>query len=172
MPDPRNDREAEPGRPTFADLRADYDDEFAHLWTPFEVARRRVFGPAIAFIGIGSVGTLGMLVLAGGVLVVHLDDALADAWSAVGLAVLMGLILLGVALFALVIAGGVSMLQMRRRWLGLYAAYVVTGLSIGGCYAILLYPFGIWGLIVLHRPDVREQFRRRPPPRDDRHGEL
>lgn len=64
------------------------------------------------------------------------------------------------------------MLQMRRRWLGLFAAYVVTGLSIGGCYGILFYPFGIWGLIVLYRPDVREQFGRRPLPRDTGDGEL
>jgi hypothetical protein len=172
MPDPRPDREAEPGRPTFADLRADYDDDFQHLWTPFERARRMVFGPAIAFIGIGSVGVLGMLVLSGGVLVVHIDDMLVDAMDAVGWGLVVALTLLGVLLFAMVIAGGVSMLQMRRRWLGLWSAYVVTGLSVGGCYAILLYPFGIWGLIVLYRPDVREQFRRRPPPRDERHGEL
>jgi len=172
MSDPRPDRDAEPGRPTFGDLRDDYDDDFAHRWTPFERARRMAFGPAIACIGIGSIGALGMLVLAGGVLVEHIGDMLDDAMEAVGWGLVVGLTLVGVLLFTAVIAGGVSMLQMRRRWLGLFAAYVVTGLSIGGCYSILLYPFGIWGLVVLYRPDVREQFRRPPPPRDDRHGEL
>ena len=62
MPDPRTDREAEPARPTFGDLRDDYDDEFATRWTPFEMARRRVHGPAFAFIPIGILGLLGMLV--------------------------------------------------------------------------------------------------------------
>ena len=113
-----------------------------------------------------------MLGLLAGVLIEHLGDALDDPEELIGLAVGVGLILIGVALFGVVIAGGISMLGVRRRWLALFAAYVVTGLSIAGCYAILFYPFGIWGLVVLYRPDVREQFGRPPPPRDDRHGEL
>ena len=64
MPDPRDDPGAAPVRPAFADEREDFDDEFESRWTPTERARRLVLGPAIAFIGIGSILTLGMLVLA------------------------------------------------------------------------------------------------------------
>ena len=78
---------------------------------------------------------------------------------------------MGVVLFSLVIVGGANMLRLRRRGLALFAAYVVTGLSLAGPYGIFFYPFGIWGLVVLYRPDVREQFGRRPP-RDDSDGEL
>ena len=161
-----DDPEFAPHRPTFEDLRADYDDAFADRWTPYERARHRLFVPGMAHVGIGSVGVLGMLALALIALLSYLDDGLNDTEDVIELVAVEVLIGLGVALFALVIVGGVSMMQMRRRWLCLFAAYVVTGLSISGCYAILFYPFGIWGLIVLYRPDVREQFGRPAPPRE------
>ena len=160
-------------RPTFTDLRADYDDEFAHRWTPWERARRRVIGPAVAFVVIGPLGILGMIVAAVALLAENLDRALAGSTGRLlNIVVGMFFILVAMVLFALVIAGGVNMLGLRRRWLALFAAYVVTGLSLAGCYAILFFPFGIWGLVVLYRPDVREQFGRPPPPGDDGHGEL
>ena len=52
------------------------------------------------------------------------------------------------------------------------SAALAGALALAGCYAILFFPFGIWGLVVLYRPDVREQFRRPAPPRDDGNGEL
>ena len=86
--------------------------------------------------------------------------------------VLQGLALLGLlvatALFVVVIAGGLSMVKLRRWGLAATAAYVVAGLSLAGCYGILFYPFGIWALIVLYQADVRAQFRRRPDPVGDR----
>jgi hypothetical protein len=164
--DPReDDAEFAAARPTFDDLRADYDDDFGRLQSPFEIARRRLFVPGLSHITIGAIGILGMLVAAGATLYEYLDEGLDDWEQAVELFLLEGLIGLGVVLFALVIVGGISMMQLRRRWLCLFAAYVVTGLSLGGCYAILFYPFGIWALVVLYRPDVREQFGQgRPPP--------
>ena len=60
------------------------------------------------------------------------------------------------------------MLRLRRWGLATTAAYGVAGLSLGGCYAILFYPFRIWALIVLYQQDVREQFRRPPDPVRDR----
>lgn len=160
-------------RPVYDDQRADYDDEFADRWTPFEVARRRVRGPAIAFVPIGVLGGLGLIVAEGALLAENLDGAVAgNGRRLFNTFIGTFFILLGMVLFGLVVVGGVNMMQLRRRWLALFAAYVVTGLSLAGCYGILFYPFGIWGLVVLYRPDVREQFRRPPPPRDDRHGEL
>ena len=165
-PDPRR-------RPTFNDLRDDFDDDFATRWTPFEVARRRVRGPAIAFIPIGVLGILGMVVAAAALLVLNLDQAIAGSNHHLIMLVLwLPFVAVGMVLFGMVIAGGVNLMNLRRRWLALFAAYVVTGLALAGCYAILFFPFGIWGLVVLYRPDVREQFRRPAPPRDDDHGEL
>ena len=164
--DPReDDPEFAERRPTFDDLRADYDDDYGRSRTPFELARARLFIPALAHIVIGSMGVLGGLIAAGATLFSYFEDGL-DDWDEVveliGFEVLIGL---GALVFVLVIAGGTSMLLLRRRWLCQFAAYVVTGLSLAGCYAILFYPFGIWALVVLYRPDVREHFGRRPPPR-------
>lgn len=161
--DSRPDPEPVPGRLTMADLRADYDDDFGHLWTPREVARRRVFVPAIAYIGTGSLFALTLVVVAGGVLIVHLEDALDDEFAFLGVAVGTVLLLAAAGFFGLVVAGGASMLRLRNRWLALFAAYVVTVLSIAGLYGILFYPFGIWGLILLYRPDVRKEFDTPPP---------
>jgi hypothetical protein len=148
-------------RPVFDDQRDDYDDDFAIRWTPRERARRLVLGPAIAFVVIGPLGIIGLVIGLVALLAENLDRALAGRRGA-QFELLIGapLILLGIVLFSLVIAGGVSLLQMRRRWLALIVAYVVTGLSLGGPYGVCFSPFGIWGLVVLYRPDVREQFGR------------
>jgi hypothetical protein len=172
MAEPHSDPDLVPGRTTFDDLRADYDDEFAHRWTPFEIARRRLFVPGLAHIAIGSIGVLGAAVGALATVYSYLDDGLDDWSNVVELVLAVASIGLGAILMAVAIAGGVSMLQMRRRRLCLLAAYVVTGLSLAGCYAILFYPFGIWGLIVLYRPDVREQFNRPSREQQDDHGEF
>jgi hypothetical protein len=168
-PDPRPGRR----RQTFNDLRDDYDDEFGQTRSPREAARRMVLGPAIAFIPIGVLGILGMLAAEAALLFENLDRALGGAnFHIFNLVIGTVGVLLAIALFAMVIAGGANMMRLQRRWLALFAAYVVTGLALAGCYAILFFPFGIWGLVVLYRPDVREQFRRPAPPRDDGHDEL
>ena len=160
-------------RSVFDDQRDDYDDEFAGRWTPFEVARRRVRGPGCAFIPIGVLGLLGMAAAVMALGDVNFQGAVAgNTRRLVNLLVGTFFVLVGVVVFSLVVVGGASMLHLRRRGLALFAAYVVTGLSLAGPYGILFYPFGIWGLVVLYQPDVREQFRRVPPPRDDDHGEL
>jgi hypothetical protein len=171
MSDLRPDPEP-PRRPRYDDLRDDYDDEFATRWTPFEVARRRVHGPGCAFLPIGILGLLGMAVAEVALVDVNLDRALAgNTRRLVNFLIGTSFVLVGVVLFSVVIVGGANMLHLRRRGLALFAAYVVTGLSLAGPYGIFFYPFGIWGLVVLYRPDVREQFGRAPP-RDDGHGEL
>jgi hypothetical protein len=169
-----NPREDDPEfaerRPTFDDLRADYDDDFARIRSPFEVARRRLFVPGVALIVIGAMALPAAVVGAGAVLFDYLDDGLNSGEEVAELVLAEAAIGLGFVLFVLVIFGGISMMQLRRRWLCFFAAYVVTGLSLAGCYAVIFYPFGIWALIVLYRPDVREQFGRRPaaPERDDK----
>lgn len=169
-----NPREDDPEfaerRPTFDDLRADYDDDFGRKLSPFEVARRRLFFPGVAHIVIGSIAVAASVVAAGITLYTYVDDGLDDWDDVLELLGFEALIALGTAVFLFVIAGGVAMMRLRRRWLCFFAAYAVTGLSVAGCYAILFYPFGIWALVVLYRSDVREQFGRRPaaPERDAR----
>jgi hypothetical protein len=172
-PNPNSDPRPDARRQTFNDVRDDFDDDFGRALSPREAARRMVLGPAIAFILIGVLGILGMIVAETALLVENLDRAL-NGRSRHVFNLTLGTfgVLLAMVLFGMVIAGGVNMMRLQRRWLSLFAAYVVTGLALAGCYAILFFPFGVWGLVVLYRPDAREQFGRSPPPRDDGHGEL
>src|SRR5207249_4817940 len=100
-----------------------------------------------------------------GIFVEHFGEG-SDLEDYLLVAGLLMLVFVGGGLFGLVVAGGVSMLRLRGHRTALFAAYIVTGLSIAGCYAILFYPFGIWALILLYRPDVRQEFGR-PAPVDD-----
>jgi hypothetical protein len=172
-----NPREDDPDfaqrRPAFGDQRDDYDDDFQCRWSPYERARRMVLVPAVAFQVIGPLGVIVMIVAAVALVDANLARALSGSTHHLVMLVLwLPLVAVGLVLFPLVSIGGQNMMRLRRRRLVLFAAIFVTGLSIAGCYAILFYPFGIWGLIVLRRPEVREQFGRRAPPRDDTHGEL
>jgi hypothetical protein len=141
--------------PVYNDIRDDYDDEFTA--TPRSIAQRRVFVPAIAIIVIGILGILGMLGVGVGVVI---DSNASRVGNYLALAIFLWMVALGAILFGFVIAGGSSLMRLRRYGLAVFAAYVVTGLSIAGCYALLFYPFGIWALILLHRPEIRQEFRR------------
>jgi amino acid transporter len=151
-------------RPVYNDLRDDYDDEFGQSLSPREIVRRRLMVPAVAFLVIGVLCVLGAFA---GVVAVVVEFVGSRRRSEIEvLAFFLWLLFVGAGLFAVVIAGAVNMMRLRRRGLALAAAYIVTGLSLAGPYGILFYPFGIWALILLYRPDVREEFRR-PAPLDD-----
>ncbi|HEX3149080.1 MAG TPA: hypothetical protein VHR66_13450 [Gemmataceae bacterium] len=156
-PEPLHDER----RPAYHDVRDDFDDEFGRSMTPREIVRRMVMVPAIAFIVIGVLGILGMCVAEAFLLFENLGRAL-NGRSQHWFNIILGTLGIAVAmtLFGMTIAGGVNMLQLRRRWLALFAAYVVASLSLAGCYAILFFPFGVWGLVLLYRPDVRREFPR------------
>jgi hypothetical protein len=168
-PDDREDGLAEPRRdddgpsrraPSYNDLRDDYDDEI--IRTPLSIARERVFVPAIAFVVIGILGILGTLVGMAAAVVAYFDSRGRDD-DVVLLLFLLWVVCVGLCLFTLVIAGGLCMMRLRRYGLALTAAFVITGLALAGAYAILFFPFGIWGLVLLFRPDIRQEFGRRPP---------
>ena len=154
------------------DVRDDYDDEFRRALSPREIVRRRVFVPGVAFVAIGVLLTLGLFVgAAAGVVDWVQSGSRSGEWLYI-LMFLFWALGFGLPVFAFVVVGGLCLIHLRRYRLALTAAYIVTGLSLAGVWAILFFPFGIWGLVMLYRPDVREQFGRAPAPRDDDHGEL
>ncbi|HJZ92170.1 MAG TPA: hypothetical protein VKE40_14945 [Gemmataceae bacterium] len=151
----------EPERPPrYNDIRDDYDDEFGADRTPLGIARRRVFIPAVAFIATGCLGIGGSLVGAGAVVY----ELLAEQAPAIRYAPLLVICGLSVCLFAIVIAGGLNLKELRHRGLALTAAYIVTGLSLAGLYGLPFYPFGIWALVLLYNPNVKPFFDRRNEP--------
>jgi hypothetical protein len=147
-------------RPTYDDIRDDFDDDFGVVRTPWEIARRKLQGPAIAFIVLGLFGVAGAII---GTIAILLTQSGGAMNSDERLAIMIVCVVLtgfGACLFAVVLIAGINMLRMQHRGLALAAAYIVTGLSIAGLYAILFFPFGIWALIVLYQPDVRREFHR------------
>jgi ABC-type dipeptide/oligopeptide/nickel transport system permease component len=63
----------------------------------------------------------------------------------------------------MVIAGGAAMIHRRRRWLALFAAYTVAALSVP------FFLLGIWAILLLSRPDIRQEFARLPVKSHDDH---
>jgi hypothetical protein len=163
LAEPRRDDDGPPRRaPSYNDLRDDYDDEI--IRTPFSIARERVFVPAIAYVVIGILGILGTLVGMAAAVLEYSDSRQRDD-DVILLLFLLWVVCVGLCLFTLVIAGGLCMMRLRRYGLALTAAFVITGLALAGPYAILFFPFGIWGLVLLFRPDIRQEFGRRTPAR-------
>lgn len=146
---------------TFGDIRDDYDDEFGRKVRPPVPPGRLVRGPAIAFLIIGPLMLIGLLIVEGILFSEWLERPWLSGHLSIFLAGTFGVLLGGVGFIAVIVAG-MDMLQLRRRWLALVAAYVVTATALAGVYAVLFFPFGIWALVVLYRPDVREAFDRRP----------
>ena len=135
--DPRPDADRPPLPPrAYHDIRDDYDDEFGRALSPREVARRRLLVPGVALVVIGVLLILGVLALAVGVFVENFGRG-SEFGDYFLIALLVVMLAFGSGLFGLVVAGGLAMLRLRH-WLALFAAYVVTGLSIAGCYA---HPF-------------------------------
>ncbi|HKB01252.1 MAG TPA: hypothetical protein VKD90_03485, partial [Gemmataceae bacterium] len=90
----------------YHDIRDDYDDEFGRAQSPREVARRRVFGPAVAFVVIGTLCVLGAFTGAVAV-VIELMSAGPRPAHGPQTVLFLGLLFLGACLFLLVIYGGI-----------------------------------------------------------------
>jgi hypothetical protein len=151
MPDSRPDPELAP-RSTFGDQRDDYDDEFGRGRSPLAVARRRLLVLGITHIVIGVVGGIWTLLVGAVCVAEHLNgDGEVEEFVLVEAALLVALVVL-----AMVIAGGDAMVRLRRRWLAMSAAYIVAALSLP------LFLCGVWALLLLSRPDIRQEFARLP----------
>lgn len=66
-----------------------------------------------------------------------------------------GAIFAGVS--AVVLLGSITMLMGKLHWLGVTAS-ILAMINLVNCCCLLGLPFGIWALVVLLRPDVREAF--------------
>lgn len=144
----------------FGDQRDDFDDEFGRIRTPAEMAKRKLRVPAIMHIIAGWVCLAGTAIGAFAIIDDAFDNrSFGDDSEIIGGIVLAALTIFGGGtLFGLVFAGGLYMINLRRRRIALVAAYIVTGLSLGGPYGILFYPFGIWALILLYSESIKREF--------------
>lgn len=73
-------------------------------------------------------------------------------------AVQYGMAALSLLIFALVILGGVKMLQLRARGLVMTAAILAMIPCFTSCCCVLGLPLGIWVIVLINKPEVRNQF--------------
>src|SRR5688572_15039289 len=105
--------DAGPPRPTFGDVRDDYDDEFAIVRTPAEIARRRLFIPALAHMVLGA-GSIVGLIIGAGAAIIDFSEGSPDDYQYVLFGAGLGLLALGIYIFSFVIAGGLAMRRLNR----------------------------------------------------------
>ena len=126
-----------------------------------------VKGPAIGLmvtgglgIGLGLLNILMTLAGAGGVNEAQLEqmpEEWADAMralSSTGGGIVFGLI--GLALNGFVLYGGLQMKNLRSRGMAVAASIVALVPCLICC--LLGWPFGIWSLVVLNKPEVKQAF--------------
>ncbi len=130
-------------------------------------ALQAVKGPAMALMITGGLG-IGLYLLS---LVLHLagvsnfhtpmsPDTPPQLRSFIehsqnGTSAVLGAIL-GIAINAFVLLGGLKMSRLESRTVA-FAACIVAMLPCQ-CCCLLGIPFGIWGLVVLNKPEVKSQF--------------
>lgn len=117
-----------------------------------ETALQAVKGPAIALIVISSLGVaLYLLVAVGGFIGVAMGRTTENESDT-----LLGsfLCLFGAAMNGLVLFGAIKMMRLQSRTLATIACIIVM---LSCCFVVGL-PFGIWGLVVINKPEVKSHF--------------
>lgn len=133
-----------------------------------DAAIQAVKAPAIALIVTASLGVAYYLFNAVFTLFSHgpmFNDKMQQDMSPQMRAFFDGMHGPGAAFFSLIFAGingfvlfgAIKMLKLQSHSLAI-AACVVAMIPCSGCCCILGLPFGIWGLIVLNKPEVKSQF--------------
>jgi hypothetical protein len=162
---------------------ADWDDD-EQLSDDREPRRRRrgrrsrnrnsgsVTAPAICLLVTGCLGILFNLFQA---LVAIINPRLLQQNNAFGqntppaLSIAFGLLFAVVSI--VVVAGAIAMLTRKLYGLGMTGS-ILAILNIGNCCCLLGLPFGIWSLVVLARPEVRELFEDSAPSNRDYRDEF
>jgi hypothetical protein len=128
-----------------------------------EAALSAVKGPAIALIVVASLGIayfllVGTLALMGrGMAQRPMPATVPQEWWPL-IRLLQGpLQFFFAAVSGFVLFGALKMLKLQSRTLAMVTC-IAAMLPCIGCCCIFGLPFGIWGLVVLNKPDVKSQF--------------
>lgn len=120
-------------------------------------AKSQVRGPAISLIIVASIGLLlGFFGLAFDVLVLAGGFGQFVDPEGTPVRLIWGIMLLATS--AIVLFGAIKMLKLESFGLAKTSAIIAVIPCIGPCI-IFSIPFGIWALIVLGKPEVKNAFR-------------
>lgn len=151
-------RSAEPRdpspRPSYNDIRDDFDDTYGDDLTPRGRVRRKVLVPAIGIILTGFFGLVATFLAMRLAVLDYVEYPTSNERFYIMVFNLCWMPWF-IPAFALVIAGGICLMRLRRYRFIKKVAYAVAGL---GLFAVPLYVFGVWALILLHNADVKREF--------------
>ena len=130
-----------------------------------EGALSAVKGPAIALIIVASLGIAyyifnGLLVLLGGGMRGPIPSTVPPEWQSFihgmrgPMAGMFSLIF--AAIYGFLLFGAIRMMKLQGHTLAIITC--IVAMLLCGCCCIFGLPFGIWGLVVLNKPDVKSQF--------------
>lgn len=129
-----------------------------------EAALSAVKGPAIALIIVGSLGIAyylfsGFLVLLGGghtAMPGNMPPELENFVRASRGPMAGAFNILFAAIYGFLVFGALKMMKLQGHTLAIITC--IVAMLPCGCCCIFGLPFGIWGLVVLNKPDVKSQF--------------
>ena len=131
-----------------------------------DIALQAVKGPAIALIIVAALGIVTSLwrlvgVLAGTAIATQRMDQLPPQMQQMLIAsqgtVGILTVLVGVLIYVFVLYASIKMMRLQNHTLA-FIACILAFMPCGYCCCILGIPFGIWGLVVLNKPEVKSQF--------------
>jgi len=132
--------------------------------TPATSARQMVTLPGIFLMVSAAVGMLGSSVCA---VVAYLQSVgiMAGGKDPASSAIAAVYFVVTVLASALVLIGGFKMLRLRSYQFVMASTVVAMIPCIGPCFAVLGVPFGIWAMVVLLKPEVKQAFLQNENPK-------
>lgn len=136
----------------------------AALASPVDHARQQVMGPAIGLMVVSAGGFLfylfaaAMVLFAGGMSFLGASGTPADPGAALGLGIGAAMYLVWAAASLVCFIGALRMKSLKSYGLSLVSAVIAMVPCTTYVCCMLFFPFGIWALIVLMKPEVKSQF--------------
>lgn len=134
------------------------------LPSPADLARQQVLGPAIGLMVVSVGGFLfylfaaAMVLFAGGMSFFGVGGGAADPGAALGMGIGAAMYLVWALFAAVCFAGALRMKSLKSYGFAMTSAVIAIVPCATYACCMLFFPFGIWAMIVLMKPEVKSQF--------------
>lgn len=134
------------------------------LPSPADVARQQVLGPAIGLMVVSAGGFLfylfaaAMVLFAGGMTFFGAGGSSADPGAALGMGIGAAMYVIWALASLACFIGAFRMRSLKSYGLSLTSAVIAIVPCTTYVCCTLFFPFGVWAMIVLMKPEVKSQF--------------